>query len=347
MAIHLTADNTGTAANDRLASVALSDTDDTHLAVVQQASKWTNKEFFATPKAARWAACMATGIEQYPGTQGGTNVYNDTMPLINAVATRMNGLSWRTGYHPGVNAFIRGMNGPYSKRNGIASNGARSEYVHSIVAYKFNLHHLHFSKMTSYTAKLRVYVPSLVMQTDSREPILPSSDSGAYHCRLHHMGIASGASQLCCRLATELPTLAADVAAGYDSWEFLGNANNGETVNSETVYNYHSVCYNPYHGDDCVSMPVWTANKRTATGTTFSGDEPTLYHHDFQFSNADNLAVLNKNPGTLWGVLHFRRANGFSNGGNHGLASGGVSYTAWFYRADLVFSCNSAKFNDA
>lgn len=347
---HLTSDNanaTGAATADRLASVVMSGSSDTHLVIVTQTADWNTKDLLVTPVEGRWAACMATGIEQYPRVQGGTNVYNDTQNLINEVGNCMNSLSWRNGYHPCVNAFTRGvMKGPYSHRSGISSNNARAEYIHSKVAYRFKLHRLHFSKMSEFTPYLRVYVPSLVIQNDPTEPPPNvSGNCGLFNCLLISGGLYNGASQICCRVSTSLPALSADVAAGYDAWEIAGNANDGTTVSSDTAYSYHSVGYNPYHGDDCVSMPVWTANQRRATGSSVPTSEPTLYYHDFAMSNSSNKNVFAANPTEVWITAHFTRGNAFAanRAGNYGLKQD-RSANAWFYRADLVFKCKSTKF---
>lgn len=318
-----------------LGSVALTNGGDTHLVTLAQSSAWTNKEFIATPKEGRWAACMATGIEAYPTQQGGVAVYNDTNSLVAAVKTCMDGLSWRTGYHPCINAFMRGrMAGPYSHRSGVAQDNSRAEYVHSAVAYRFDLKHLHFSKMSSYSAYLRVYCPSLLGNIIG---------GGLYDSSMSNLAMYNSASCLRCLLSPDLPQLAADVAEGHDSWEFYGNANNGTTVNSATRYYYHSVNYNPYHGDDCISMPVWTANARTASPSTTA---PTMYYHDFQITDSGNVGVLGRNPGTVWVVLHFHRGNAFSDGGISGQwgLERNSSWCAWMYRADLRFLCTCAKF---
>jgi len=334
---HLTSDNASavtSGATNALASVAMSSSAAAHLVVIRQSTAWDGKSFVVTPDAARWGACMATGIEVYPNTHGTLLVYNDTKALIDAVGTKMNSISWRTGFHPCVNAFIRGSSGfgPYSHRSGVATNPYRAEYVHSAVAYRFKLHRLHFSKMTSFTAYMRVYVPSIAQNWNG---------GSIYDCTLENVALLNGASKICCKLSTSLPTLAADVAEGNDEWEINGAANNGMAPSAASLYHYHSVAYNPYHGDDCHSMPVWTANQRSASPTTAS---PTMYYHDFAVANADNVALLKKNPAEVWSVMHFKRANAFAP--NSAQALGllpNYSINAWFYRADLVLSCTSAK----
>ena len=202
--------------------------------------------------------------------------------------------------------------------------------------------------MTSFKAYLRVYVPSLTVQRDYTEPLPlnPGGDYGNVYCTLIRESFWSGASQLCCRVSTELPTLAADIASGYDAWEFQGNANSGTTVTSDTSYKYHSVAYNPYHGDDCVAMPVWTANQRTPSGSSAPSSQPTIYYHDFEIANTSNRAVLLGNPNEVWILAHFKRANGFAENSatNHGMAPN-IGACAWAYRADLVFSCTGSAFN--
>lgn len=324
----------GPAEEDNLASVQETSESDVHLVTIEQSSAWSNKTFLATPTSARWAACMATGIEANPNLQGTSAVYNDTNALINAVGTKMDSISWRTGYHPCVNSFIRGSYsfGPYSHRSGVAADYARAEYVHSAVAYRFNLHRLHFSKMSSFTASIRVYVPSLAQNWNG---------TGIYTCTLENAPMFNGASKICCSLSKNLPTLAADIAGGRDEWEINGNANNGASVSGVAQYSYHSVAYNPYHGDDSQAMPVWTANQRSASPTTSS---PTLYYHDFAITNADNIAFLKANPPYVWVTMHFKRANAFSHKTQALGLNPGWSITAWFYRADLVLSCTCAKF---
>lgn len=324
----------GYAEEDTLGSVAMTEGGDTHLVTLEQSSAWTNKVFVVTPKEAKYAACMATGIEAYPNVRGGSNVMRDTDNLINAVGTCLNSLSWRSGYRPVVSSFMRGtMKGPYSHRSGIASSNSRAEYIYSAAAYRFNLKHLHFSKMSSFTAKLRVYVPSSTVKMNG--------DNGLYHCELDPGPLYGDAGKLCCRLSSTLPALQADVADGYDRWEFAGAANGGISVSGNPQYLYHSVMYNPYHGDDCGSMPVWTANQRSASPTTAA---PQMYYYDFTLTNADNLAVLGKNPSDVWAVVHFHRGNGVANAtANLGLWPNS-SYTLWMYRADIVLSCTCAKF---
>ena len=313
----------GYAEEDNLGSVAMTEGGDTHLVTLEQSSAWTNKAFVVTPKEGKSAACMATGIEAYPNVRGGANVMSDTNNLINAVGTCLDSLSWRSGYRPVVSSFMRGtMKGPYSHRSGIASNNSRAEYVYSVAAYRFNLKHLHFSKMSSFTVKM-------------------NGDNGLYHCELDPGPIYGDAGKLCCRLSSSLPALQADVADGYDRWEFAGAANGGISVSGNPQYLYHSVMYNPYHGDDCGSMPVWTANQRSASPTTAA---PQMYYYDFTLTNADNLAVLGKNPSDVWAVVHFHRGNGVANStANLGLWPNS-SYTLWMYRADIVLSCTCTKF---
>lgn len=335
---HLTSDNanaTGAANTDRLASVVVSGSADTHLVIVTQTADWDTKDLLVTPSEGRWVACMATGIEAYPTVQGGASVKADTDALVNAIGSRLDTLSWRSGYRPVVSAFTRGsMRGPYSHRPGVSTDSKRAEYIYSVAAYKFNLKHIHLSKLTSFKAYLRVYVPSLAVQKDA-------SAQGLYGCTLMNSALYGNASRLCCRLEKELPTFARDLAEGYDSWEFQGCANNGQTVNGDTNYARHSVAYNPYHGDDCVSMPVWTANQRTNSA---SAAAPTMYYHDFQITDTDNLDFLKTNPADLWAVVHFTRGNGFTDGQtNRGLAPN-ISVVAWMYRADIVLSCTGAKF---
>lgn len=332
MAHNLTQDSGG-----YLAAVRETSSSDAHLVKLRQSSAWSNKEFRVTPSAGRWVACMATGIEAHPNTRGGSAVYADTNNLIAAVGTCMDGLTWRSGYHPCVNAFMRGrMKGPYSHRSGVVSSNARSEYVHSAVSYKFNLHRLHFSKMSSFSAFLRVYVPSLLFQSDY-------SSTGLYYCTLESSALMNDASKLCCLVSASLPTLCKDVAEGRDEWEIFGVANDGNYSQSGfQIIGNHSVCYNPYHGDDCVSMPVWTANQRSASGIPSS--EPTMYYHDFSIANATNLDVFVGNPPEVWVTTHFKRRNAFS----HETSSLGLysdsSCCAWFYRADLVLKCSSSTF---
>ena len=321
-----------------LAAVRETEGTSAHLVKIRQPSAWTNKVMLVTPSDAKWAACMSTGIESYPTMLGTSDVYNDTQNLINAVGTCMNGLSWRDGYHPCINAFIRGsMRGPYSHRSGVTTSTERAEYVHSAVAYKFNLRRLHVSRMTQWSAYLRVYVPSLAHQWNNGE-------AGLYYCVLENVALMNGASRLCCRVESELPSLAADVAGGRDEWEFNGVANNVDSPPSGTYQTYycHSVCYNPYHGDDCVSMPVWTANQRSSNGVPAAN--PTIYSHDFLISNKNNTDVIAANPKSVWAVVHFKRVNGFS----HKTDSAGLlpdkSCCAWMYRADLVLKCTSRSF---
>lgn len=308
---------------------------DGHLVVLTQETDWADKQMRVTPSSQRWSACMGTGIEAYPSIQGTPAVYNDTQLLINKTRSQMNSCSWRSGYRPVVNSYIRGLPGPYSKRSGVSSSSARSEYFHSVSAYKFNLYNLPFSRMTSFKAYLRVYAPSAVFQTDG-------TIEGIYHCLLVPGPIYGNASKLCCRLATTLPTRpSADVAYGYDMWETWNQgANGGRTVTQDTQVTRHSVAYTPYHGDDISTMPVYTTNARTGNTPAV----PSMFYHDWELTNTGNLNTLKNNPSSVWAIVHYYMGNAFAENrsGNYGMRPR-TSATCWLYRADLIFKCTSSK----
>jgi len=337
MALHLTSDNHKNAQIgdkvNHLAAVRYSS--ENHLVCIRQLTSWTNKEFVQKPDATRWCACMGTGKEATPSSQSGSVVKTDTDLLVSAVSTATDSLSWRSGYHPCFNFFARGIGGPYSKRTTLPQGSA--EFAHALVAYRFNLHYLHFSKLSSYSAYLRVYCPSLAFQR--------RMDSFAlYWATLVNGGLYNGASTLCARVSTDLPSPSSTVASGYDAWEFYGTANNGRTVTSDTNLNFYSLDYNPYHGDDLATLPVYVPNRRAYSGTTPPSDLPTRYYHDYQITNADNLDVLDLNPGRIWVTLHFSCSNGFADGSAYNAMAANTSAHAWFYRADLVLKCTGSAF---
>ena len=85
------------------------------------------------------------------------------------------------------------------------------------------------------------------------------------------------------------------------------------------------------------------ANLTSADFTAVSAKEGS----NFQLTNAANLAVLQECPASVWATLHFTRGNGFASGSGYERLMPDASLTAWAYRADLVFSCTSAAFNNA
>jgi len=212
----------------------------------------------------RYCQGWSLGQEQYPNQQGGPQVYNDTNILINNVKNSINAASWKTGECAIFTVESR-SGGPYAYYNARAhpdysmpSPENLSEYGASVVAYKFNLRHLHFSKMTSYSVYLRVWGASIA----GGYPGTVMPDDG-----IIYGGVLFGsAGCLRAKFYKTLPTLSYDVAENADSFEFAGVANNGIKVNTDTFYYDTFVCYNPFGGIPCYdnlygnSARVYTLN---------------------------------------------------------------------------------------
>lgn len=317
-----------------------------HLVVVRQMTDWNNKEFVCTPIDMRYNQGWSLGQELYGNTQGGSAVYNDTNTLINNVRNSISTHGWKVGDCALFGIYSRTA-GPYAWYqyykhfdSTLPQPTALSEYGTSVVAYKFNLHHLHFSRMTSFQAYLRVWAPSLVFSFPPQD--MP--DDGI----LVAGGLYNNGSCLRVKFFNQLPTPAWDIAEGADSFEFAGNCNNGTVVSWDTIV-YDKMCiYNPFGGDMAYSTRGNSSRIYTLQSNVYYDEwqHPTNYFHDFPIANSDNLDFLKTNPGEMWLVAHFHMGNAFSEGTNtlNGLNINRAA-TVYAERVELVFRCTSSRFN--
>lgn len=172
-------------------------------------------------------------------------MYNDTNTLVTNVRNRIE-TGWKTGPCAMFGIWSR-ASGPYAWYQyykhydpTMPAPTTLTEYGASIVAYKFNLRHLHLSRMTSsYTAYLRVWAPSLVISAPE-----DAADDGL----LFSGGLYHNCSNLRVKMFSQLPTLTWNVADGGDSFEFAGNCNNGIVVQQDTPCPDVMVNYSPFGG---------------------------------------------------------------------------------------------------
>ena len=286
------------------------------------------------------------GQELYPNRQGGSAVFNDTNTLITNVRNGLNASQWKSGNCALFSSSCRAY-GPYSifqdanHHDATMPNPAElTDFGASIVAYKFNIHHLHFSKMTSFTAYLRVWAPSLLNSNNAMFPDNAILISGGYF---------NDVSKLKVKFFKDIPNPSWDVSDSGDAFEFGGgNSNNGTVVTRDTLLQDKAACYCPfgrlrgYNTDFGNLARIYTLQDNGDTPPP----RPTNYYHDFQLSNTDNLNFLKKNPGEMWVVAHFHVGNTFSQGGTtqNGLAPqhGALVFAE---RVELLFKCNSSRFN--
>lgn len=342
--IHLTNDN-GVAAfhesKNHLGGVYTSQRGD-HLVVVKQTVNWSNKELVVTPTEMKYNQGWSCGLEQYNSQQGGTAVYNDTNRIINNVKDSISTHPWKTG-QCALFAVSSRSAGPYAwyqyykhYNPQMPTPNQLSEYGASVVAYKFNLRHLHLSKMSnSFTAYVRAWAPSLVVGF----PALDVGDDGI----LISGGLYNSGSCLRVKLFDELPAIAWDVADSGDSFEFANNCNDGRIVTQDTAVYGQMVDYVPFGGNIAYSTTGNSARIYTREqNAEQNGSTPTNYYHDFQISNQDNLDFLKDNPGEMWLVAHFHMGNAFSQGAtNHNGLNVGRSATVFSERLELVLKCTS------
>lgn len=316
-----------------------------HLVVVRQLTNWANKEFVVTPTDMRYNQGWSCGQEAYPNVHGGNNVLNDTNTLINNVKNSISTHNWKTGDCALFAVSSRAM-GPYACYQAINHFDATmpapqnlSEYGASVVAYKFNLHHLHLSKMTSFSAYARVWAPSLVYSL----PIENFPTDGI----LIKGGLYNGGSSLRLKFFSDLPNPSWDVADSGDSFEFAGNCNNGRIVTSDTLVQRVMAIYNPFGGQTAYSNNGNASRIYTLQENYDEWQHPTSYYHDFQIGNTDNLEFLSKNPGEFWVVAHFHMGNAFAQGGaNHNGINVQGATTVFAERIELVLKCTSTEFNN-
>lgn len=204
---------------------------------------WTNKEFVVTPRTSymKYFQSWSMGKEAYPSNQGGPAVFNDTNTLINNVRGQFNSNNaWYDGQCAIFNSFCR-TQGPYSiwrSQQSTSVNPAElSEYGASAVALGFELHHLHFSRMTSYDVYLRVWGGSIGCSS----PQIFAKD-----ITLINGGFYNSASQLKVKFYSSLPDLSPTMAEGADSFEFGNAVNNGTRVSRDTLYQSHGISFNPF-----------------------------------------------------------------------------------------------------
>ena len=349
MAIHLTNDNHVAAfgeSKNHLGGISTSQHGD-HLVVVRQATNWTNKEFVATPDVSqsRYFYGWSLGEEQYGNQQGGPAVYNDTNTLVTNVRNSFANQQWKSG-NCALFSITSRSDGPYANYYKVAHSSQfnpleYSEYGASVVAYRFDLKRLHFSKMQSFQAYVRCWGASIVAKQ-----AMVAADDGI----LINGGFYGDTSKLHVKLYESLPALSWNVADGADSIEFGNNVNNGRVVSKDTLVYGHFCVYNPFNGTRAYTQSG--NSSRIYVQQDYSSSPPipssTNYYHDFQLTNAGNLDILKKNPGEVWLVAGFHQGNGFSNGaqGHNGLIQSGAA-TVFCERLELVFKCNSAKFNDS
>lgn len=216
-----------------------------HLVVVKQRTNWNNKEMVVTPTEQKYFTAWSLGKERYPANQGGTLVYNDTNVLLDNVKSKMNSSQqWKDGNCALFSVFSR-AEGPYAKYDEIINNGEPantiSEFGTSVVAYKFNMRHLHFSKMTSFKTYARCWAPSLV----ASEPTLLAGDGILISGSLYN-----NASKLRIKFFSELPSLTYNLATSGDSLEFGDHSNNGRVVTTDTLVEDVMVIYEPFNVRD-------------------------------------------------------------------------------------------------
>lgn len=313
-----------------------------HLVVVKQRTNWSNKEFVVTPTETKYCQSWSLGQESFPNQQGGPQVYNDTNILINNVKNAINNAAWKTGDCAIFTVESR-SGGPYAYFNSIAhpdytmpSPENLTEYGASVVAYKFNLRHLHFSKMSSFTAYLRVWGASIAGGYPS---VLLPDDGIIYGGTLF-----GNAGCLRAKFYDSLPTVSSEVAENADSFEFAGVANNGIQVSTDTFYYDTFVCYNPFGGLPCYDS-LYGNNARVYTKDKNFNQPATNYYHDFQLSNQTNLNFLKNNPGECWLAAHFHMGNGFASSTQYLGLFPLQSVTLFAERIELVFKCTGTKFN--
>ncbi len=318
-----------------------------HLVVVKQMTTWSNKEFVVTPTYVCYNQGWSCGQEVYPNVQGGVNVYNDTNTLINNVRNSIDTHDWKVG-NCALFAISSRTAGPYAWYQYYAHYDASmpnpqslSEYGASVVAYKFNLRHLHFSKMTSFNVYVRVWAPSLVL---SYPPVNPPDDGILIKGGLYNSG-----SCLMVKFFTDLPTRPAwNISDSGDSFEFANNCNNGQIVYQDTTIMSRMVNYAPF-GLERASYSTWGNSSRIYTlqdNCSGGSSHPTNFYHDFQVGNSDNLNILKKNPGEIWVVAHFHMGNAFSQGANNMNGLGAqLAATVFAERIELILKCTSTRFN--
>lgn len=347
---HLTNDN-GVAAfgnvQNHLGGVSTNQYGD-HLVVVKQITNWYNKQFVITPTEIKYNQGWSCGLEEYSSVQGGMQVYNDTNTLIDNVKNSINTHNWKSG-PCALFAISSRTGGPYAWYQyynhfepTMPVPNSLSEYGASVVAYKFNLKHLHLSKMPgTFTAYVRVWSPSIVVSY----PPMDNAVDGI----LINGGLYNNGSCLMVKLFSQLPAISWNVSDAGDSFEFANNCNNGTIVYQDTILRNKMVNYSPFGGQMSYSSNGNSSRIFTLQDNmSYPQPSPTNFYHDFQISNQDNLDFLMTNPGELWLVAHFHMGNAFSQGSNNndkGLAPT-HAVTVFSERVELVLQCTSQSFNN-
>lgn len=308
-----------------------------HLVVIKQNTSWSNKKFVVPPCDVMSIKAASKGVERYPNVQGGANVMNDTNNLINSAASYINNGIWQNQYAPIYNMFFRYC-GPYSDydENWKVPAGT-SEYDTSIVAYKFNLHRLHFSKMSSFKAYVRVFNPS---------KLVTGVNIGITHAIQFSGGAYNDASKLCFKLVDELPERPSfNMANGYDKVETNGHANAGTSVTRDTdttnvsYYQPLGVYEAPNYNKNCTMTAVYAERDNLAQEIKLK-----TYYWDYQLQNTNNLNVLKKNPAEVWLICHYYGGNAFAASGTYQGLQPGLNCTCYSEKVELVLECTSTRF---
>lgn len=308
----------------------------THLVVVTQPNAWKDRELIVSPSEKKYAWASAWGQENYNAEMGTANVYAETQSLVNAASAQLSGAAWRTG-DKAIFALSTRSHSPHQGLTDVYNWVQYSEYSISAVALKFKLRNLPLSRMSSVSAYVRAWQPSIMFARPAPFTYLPVAyppESNTY---------PRNTSQLAFCFATALPDHAGDIdnmSCQYS--EINGHCNgsmyppydnrgwdNKQSIPDVALYDpfdNHSVTTN--HNEAYLLTPVYNG-----TGST-----PEKYWYDIPITGT-LLDFLLAHTGDVWLCAKWRTGNLFcaeTFTGNNGLATMAAAFL-YIQRLELRF----------
>lgn len=308
---------------------------DTHLAVIRLTSKWTDKQFVLTPDQEGYSCAVVSAYSSNYNVSHDTPshtaaLYNDGQDLLaqsDAIWNSKTTSSWISGHKAICQYFSRGR-GPWTAFVRKPSNPERYiEQGATRVALNFNAHAFPLAKCSAFSAKLRVWCPSVLYESDNSAP----SASSALH---------NDSQCLWAVFSSDLPAPSAISADTHASFDIGPLANRGATT-ATAVYSEDYDIWNS--GTLASELPVYKGSASSHS------TKSTAYYYSDAVISGDALnslkAAMNKGP--FWLVAGFKPANGFGSFINNTYSAMGISFRGVSYasRFELVFTASANPFN--
>ena len=314
-----------------------------HLTVVRQTAAWNNKQLVATPLSARFIFAWANGIEAYPSTWAGPNVYNDTNTLISDVNSDIAAASFGGTMQKALFNYYCRRNEPSAIFRGQANPESYCGHGRDILALRFSLRGLPLARATSFSAYVRAYMPSVLLcppDTLFGDAMAGASNAPPWgDAAKFDVWLADTPTKADANTPTQL----------FDVWPYC---NNGFAPTGDVMLggvqgrDLQAATYDPFD----VALTAQSGDAVDQSTRVFqeldANNDIIPYYHDFELTG-DCKAFLANHMGAFWMMFAFRGGNAFSDGQsgvNHGLQAG-YSLMMYIQRFELVLNVTSTTFN--